>query len=67
MMSDYVLARIQSIQDELEDLRKVLTCQVQGQGRKTKLKGLWKGIEVTDEDLEEAKRAVFKDAYHFEG
>jgi hypothetical protein len=56
----YLLVRIQSIQQELEQLRKALTHQVEGHKRKTKLKGLWKGVKVTDADLEEAKRAVFK-------
>ena len=66
-MSEYVLARIQAIQQELAQLRKVLVCQVEGRGRKTRLQGLWKGVKVTAEDLKEAQRAVFKDAYGFKG
>lgn len=67
MISEYVLARIEALQQELESLRKVVAYSVERPGRKTKLKGLWRGIEVTEEDLEEAKRAVFRDAYQFQG
>jgi hypothetical protein len=66
-MSEYVLARIQAIQHELEQLRKPLAHQIEGRRRKTALKGLWKSVNVTEEDLEEAEWAVFKDAYDFEG
>jgi hypothetical protein len=63
--SSYILARIEAIQQELEQLKRVLACLAEGKRRKTKLKGLWKGVEVTEEEIEGAKRAVFKDAYEF--
>ena len=66
MTSEYVLARIQAIEHELADLKKVLVSEIESP-KKTKIKGLWKGINITDEDIEEAKRAVFKDAYRFKG
>ena len=66
MASEYVLARIQAIEQELADLRKVLVSEIESP-KKTKLKGLWKGINVTDEYIEEAKHAIFKDAYNFKG
>lgn len=28
--------------------------------RRAPLKGIWKGVEITDEDIEEAKRPVFR-------
>jgi len=59
----YVVAQIEAIQQELEQLRKTLTHQAAG--RKTKLRGLWKGIEVTEEDIAEAKKSVFRVAYRF--
>lgn len=59
----YVVTRIDAIQQELEQLRKTLAHQAAG--RKTKLKGLWKGIEVTEEDIAEAKKSVFRNAYRF--
>jgi hypothetical protein len=65
-MSEYVLARIQAIQQELEALRKTVAHQLQGSRKKTQLKGLWKGIEVTEEDLKAAQQAVFRDAYEWE-
>lgn len=66
MIGEYVLARIEALEQELESLRKVGAYDVDDSGRKTKLKGLWKGIDVTEEDIEEAKRALFRDAYEFE-
>lgn len=62
----YVLARIQAIEKELADLKKVLASEKEIP-KKTKLKGLWKGTNITDEDIEEAKQAVFRDAYKFKG
>lgn len=68
MMDQYVLARLDALQQELERLRRAVAVQgSERPKRTTKLKGLWEGIDVTDEDLEEAKRAVFRDAYEFEG
>jgi hypothetical protein len=65
---NYVLARIQAIQQDLEELRKFLAHNIEKpecQVKKTKLRGLWKGIDVTEKDLEEAKQSVFRDAYEF--
>jgi uncharacterized protein YfkK (UPF0435 family) len=67
MMTEYVLARIQAIQQELETLRKAVVHQIEGPKRKTKLKGLWKGVLVNEAELKEAQYAVFKDAYEIEG
>ena len=64
-MSEYVLARIEAIQQELEELRKVVAYQVEGPRHKAELKGLWRGLRVSEEDLQEAQRAVFRDAYTF--
>ena len=65
-MSQYVLLRIQAIQEELEALKKTVLHQLEGSRNKTQIKGLWKDIIVTDEDLEIAKREVFRDAIHWE-
>ncbi len=63
-MEKYILLRIKSIQRELDELRKILERKVEGKPpRQIKLEGLWAGLEVTDEELEEAKREVFRDAY----
>ena len=59
----YVAIRIGAIQQELEQLKRALAYQVRVSKRKIRLKGLWRDIEVGEEDIEEAKRAVFRDAY----
>ncbi len=63
MTSEYVLARIQAIQQDLDNLKD----QIKSPKRRVNLKGLWKGIDVSEEDIEEAKQAVFRDAYKFRG
>lgn len=64
-MSQYLLTRIQIIQQELETLKKLVACQLEGTGQKTKIEGLWEDTEVTEADLEAAEKAVFRDAYQF--
>jgi len=60
----YVVNRIGAIQQELEQLKKTIVYQAGANKRKKRLKGLWKGIKVGEEDIEEAKRAVFRNAYN---
>ena len=55
--SEYVVARIQAIQQELEELKKAIAFTGDSP-KKTELKGLWKGLNI-----KEAKQALFKDAY----
>ena len=61
----YVVSRIGAIQQELEQLKRTLAYQAGAKKQRTRLKGLWKGVEVEEEDIQEAKRAVFKDAHLF--
>jgi hypothetical protein len=62
--SNYIVTRIDAIQKELEMLKKFLQ---EHKGEKiVKIEGLWKGIEITEEDIEAAKRSLFKQAYNFE-
>lgn len=63
---NYAIIRIQAIQKELEFLQKNLTEELQGTRKKTQLQGLWQGIEISDEDIEEAQKAVFRDVYALE-
>jgi hypothetical protein len=65
-MSQYVLLRIQAIQEELEALKKTVIHQLEGSQNQTQIRGLWKDIIVSDEDLELAKNAVFRDANRWE-
>ncbi|MFQ5795542.1 MAG: hypothetical protein ACE5JP_10900 [Candidatus Bipolaricaulia bacterium] len=64
--SSYVLTRLEAIQKELDRLRELIGHKLEGEKRTTKLEGLWEGVEITEEDFEEAERAVFEDAYSFE-
>lgn len=65
-MSQYVLLRIQALQEELETLKKTVIHQFEGSRNKTHLKGLWKNTMINDKDLKEAEKAVFRDAVHWE-
>ncbi len=63
MMNEYVLAHIKAIQQDLEQLKN----HIENPGCKVKLKGLWRGVDVSEGDIEEAKQAVFRDAYKSSG
>ncbi len=59
-MSQYVLLHIQSLQEELESLKKIVSHQLlQNPHRPTYIKGLWKGLEITD-DFADAKKLFLK-------
>ena len=59
-MSHYVLQRIQAIQDELEILKKIVESESQNTSKVVNIQDLWKGIDITDQDLMEAKNSVFR-------
>lgn len=63
--SSYVMIRLEAIQKEIEMLRRSL--EAAESQRAIKLEGLWKGVEVSEEDLTKAERSLFKGAYEFEG
>ena len=54
---DYIVQRIEMIQEELEQLRKLL---VEEEPSGVSLRGIWKGVDITNEEIEEAKRSLFK-------
>lgn len=60
-MSDFVLTRIEAMQQDLEQLRKAIEYRDASSKRRTRLRGLWKGVSVSDEDFREARRSVFGD------
>ena len=62
-MSQYLLLRIQSLQEELENLKKLV---YQNPRVKTDIKGLWKGFDINDHDFVSAKKAIFKNASEWE-
>ncbi len=65
-MSNYILTRIEAIQQELETLKqKVLTqeqrdspSEVSADSAKPQLRGIWKGVELSDQLLEDAERSL---------
>lgn len=65
-MSNYILTRIEAIQQELEILKqKVITQEqrdspsgVSADSVKPKLRGIWKGVELSDQLLEDAERSL---------
>jgi len=62
-MEKYILKRIEAMQAELEQIKQIISREVEAKPpKKTKLEGLWAGVEITDEELEEAKIGVFSDA-----
>jgi hypothetical protein len=65
-MSHYVLQRIQAIQDELVMLKKIVESESQNTSKVVKIQGLWKGIDITDQDLMEAKHSVFRSDLKFD-
>ena len=63
MTNGYILARIKAIQQDLDQLKN----HIENPRRKVKLKGLWRGVNVSEEDIAEAKQAIFRDAYKSNG
>ena len=60
----YLINRIETLKKELVLLKSFV--KKREQKKVTKLEGLWKGVEITEADIEEAKKTVFKQAYEFE-
>ncbi len=58
-----VLQSLNNIQREIEDLRNLL-------GEKPivrrSLRGLWRGVEISDDDIDEAKRSWMKNVDDFD-
>lgn len=63
-MNGQLLTKIENLEKELKEVKTLL----KKQGKKptpkpakklSDMKGLWKKLEITDEELEEAKKAVF--------
>lgn len=50
---DYIVKRIEMIQYELEQLKKLFVKR-----EPKSLRGIWKGANITDEEIEEAKRSL---------
>jgi hypothetical protein len=56
-----ILERLDAIQKEIEEIKKIL--RVESGKPQRSLYGILEGMKVTDEDIEAAKRSLFKAAY----
>jgi hypothetical protein len=52
--------RLSAIEKELAEIK--MTLSSSRTPRVVKLKGLWKGLKISEEDIAEAKRSLFKNA-----
>jgi hypothetical protein len=70
-MSNYILTRIEALQQELERLKEKVMIQEQrdrldypqDDRPKIQLRGIWAGVEISDELLEEAKNSLVSKDY----
>jgi hypothetical protein len=58
-----LLTRIELIEKELAEIKDKLVREDRPQ--RLTLRGIWKDIDVTDEDIEDAKRSLFPDRNDF--
>lgn len=58
--SSYTLSKIEEIQRELEELKKIFLAEKPS--KRVNLEGILKGIKITEEDITGAKRSLFKNA-----
>ncbi len=61
--TQYIVVRMKAIEQELEDMRKLLEQPISK--KMVKIEGLWKGVDITEEELAQAKRSLFKEAYGY--
>jgi hypothetical protein len=59
----YVVKRIEKVQRELEEIKDLVS---KGNGQNITLLGLWEGVDFSDEEIEEAKRSLFKGIERYE-
>lgn len=57
-MDTYILKRIEMMEQELAYLKKLLLNN--GDLKTVSLWGIWRGMDISDEEIEEAKRSLFK-------
>ena len=54
---NYIVRRIEMIEEDLEQLKRFVSG---GQEKTISLRGIWEGAGISDEDIEEAKRSLFR-------
>jgi len=55
-----IYPELKKIESEIQVLKILVLQSMQIPKQKTSLKGLMKGVNVSEEDIEEAKKAIFK-------
>jgi hypothetical protein len=62
-IDEYIVMRIEEIQKELDELKNLVA---KGKGEIISLQGIWEGANITDEDIEEAKRSLVRKGIEFD-
>jgi hypothetical protein len=55
----YLVKRIEMLQEELESLKR--TILKKSKGKSASISGIWKGVEFSDEEIDEAKSSWIKE------
>jgi hypothetical protein len=58
-MDQYIINRINILQKELDDIKKILSSKKQSNSKNT-LKGIWKNTILDDQDFWDAKQSLIK-------
>lgn len=61
MESALISKKLEHIEEDIKSIRTLIG--EKSSGKIVSLKGLLKGVDLTDNDLEEAKRSIFKTSY----
>jgi hypothetical protein len=54
-----LLTRVELLEREIEEIKRRLLASAKPEP--VSLRGIWKGINISDEDIEAAKRSIFRD------
>lgn len=57
-----IIQELEKIESEIHNLK----VKLKAQSKPIKLEGIWKGLEVAEEDIENAKKSLFKGVHEFE-
>lgn len=55
--------KLKALEQELQSLRKTLLLHHKGKQRPVSLEGIWKGMDISEKDIEEAKTTLFSSRY----
>ncbi|MBI5216711.1 MAG: hypothetical protein HY960_13245 [Ignavibacteriae bacterium] len=57
-----IIQELEKIESQIHDLK----TKLKHQSKPVELEGIWKGIDVTEEDIADAKKSLFKPLYEFD-